>query len=200
MVIAATAMAICVGSANARAPKTEEVDVDPLEMEFDANVDTPKVPTKLRETVLNNVRSNVSHLRKHNLNVSTTRSGEVLVITIPCDVLFAPNSTQLLASATEILKPLAAYMRQPQLYKILIAVSSDNTGSEEYANSLTEERAGAIDGFVASLAGDTAPLIVPYGLGMDDPVTNNNTRENRRKNRRVEIYLVPDTPLFQKIK
>ncbi len=198
--MAAAALALCAGTASARAPKTEVVDADPLEMEFDANVETPKVPAKLRETILSNVRSNVTHLRKHNLEVSTTRSGEVLVVTIPCDALFAPNSTQLLASAHDILKPLGAYVRQPQLYKMLIAVSSDNTGSEEYADSLTEERAGAIDGYLASLAGDTAPLIVPYGLGMEDPVTNNSTRENRRKNRRVEIYLVPDTPLFQKIK
>ena len=171
---------------------------DPLEMEFDANVSSPAIPRKLRETVLGNVRSNVTHLRKQNFDVRTVRDGEVIVVTIPCESLFVANSTVLGPSASALLKPFGAYL-QPQLYKVLVAAHSDNTGSEEYADELTEARAAAVDEFLTTMGGSQS-LVVPYGMGMDDPLNDNRTRVNRAKNRRVEIYLIPDAPLFRKIR
>ncbi len=172
---------------------------DPLEMEFDANVSSPAIPRKLRETVLGNVRSNVTHLRKQNFDVRTVRDGEVIVVTIPCESLFVANSTVLRPSASALLKPFGAYLHQPQLYKVLVAAHSDNTGSEEYADELTEARAAAVDEFLTTMGGSQS-LVVPYGMGMDDPLNDNRTRVNRAKNLRVEIYLIPDAPLFRKIR
>ncbi len=172
---------------------------DPLEMEFDANVSSPAIPRKLRETVLGNVRSNVTHLRKQNFDVRTVRDGEVIVVTIPCESLFVANSTVLRPSASALLKPFGAYLHQPQLDKVLVAAHSDNTGSEEYADELTEARAAAVDEFLTTMGGSQS-LVVPYGMGMDDPLNDNRTRVNRAKNRRVEIYLIPDAPLFRKIR
>ncbi len=175
-------------------------ETDPLEMDFDTNIQTPTIPKKLRATVLENIRSNVAHLRKQGLDATAVRSQEAIAVTIPCDELFAANSTTLLPDAySSKLKIFGPYLHQPQLYKVIIAVYSDNTGSEEYADALTEARAAAIDDCLSTSVGQQA-LIVPYGMGMDDPVADNNTRVNRRKNRRVEIYLIPDKPLFQKIK
>ena len=178
---------------------TRDEEKDPLELELETNINTPVIPKKLRATVLENIRSNVSHLRKQNLAVHTTRSQEVIVVTIPCDELFAANSTTLLPTAAQKLKPLLPYLKQPQLYKMLVAVYSDNTGSEEYADALTYARVAQIDEFFTSSAGENI-MLVPYNMGMEDPVTDNNTRANRNKNRRVEFYLVPDRALFQKIK
>lgn len=172
---------------------------DPLEMDFDANLSSPDIPRKLRETVLGNVRSNVTHLRKQNFDVRTVRDGEVIVVTIPCESLFVANSTVLRPSASALLKPFGAYLHQPQLYKVLVAAHSDNTGSEEYADELTEARAAAVDEFLTTMGGSQS-LVVPYGMGMDDPLNDNRTRVNRAKNRRVEIYLIPDAPLFRKIR
>lgn len=177
----------------------EATRTDPLEMEFDANLSSPAIPRKLRETVLGNVRSNVIHLRRQNFDVRTVRDGEVIVVTIPCESLFVANSTVLRPSASALLKPLGAYLRQPQLYKMLVAAYSDNTGSEEYADELTEARAAAVNEFLATMGGAQS-LVVPYGMGKDDPVNDNRTRVNRAKNRRVEIYLIPDDPLFRKIR
>ena len=87
------------------------------------------------------------------------------------------------------------------LYKMLVAVHSDNTGSREYADALTESRVSAIaDYLIQASGGNDDILLVPYAQGMDEPLTSNDRRENRRKNRRVEIYLIPDKPLFKRLK
>lgn len=197
--VCVVAVLLSVLTSGAQGRGAANADVDPLELEFDANLATPEIPRKLRETVINNVRSNVVHLRKHKFDVQTVRGGEVIEIVIPCDALFAANSTTLLPTAAQLLKPLAAYLHQPQMYKMLVTVHSDNTGSEEYAEALTEARVGAIDDLLTRMGGPQS-LVVPYAMGMEDPLTDNRTRVNRRKNRRVEIYLVPDKALFRKIK
>ena len=108
-------------------------------------------------------------------------------ITIPCDELFAPNDTVL---HPEKLKGLLPYLHQPQLYKMLVAVHSDNTGSRNMPMPLTESRVSAIaDYLIQASGGNDDILLVPYAQGMDEPLTSNDRRENRRKNRRGKYTL-----------
>ncbi len=85
-------------------------------------------------------------------------------------------------------------------YKVVVAVHSDNTGDEMYADRLTSDRANAIDEYYFHASGDKETGIIPYGLGSDEPVAPNSGRANREKNRRVEIYFVPTAELIEKIK
>ena len=61
-----------------------------------------------------------------------------------------------------------------------MAVHSDNTGDDIYAERITTERANAVDEYFAPSFGGESPII-PYGLGSDEPVAPNSGVANREK-------------------
>lgn len=175
-------------------------DDDELSLSFDANVATPRVPQKQKSRVREQVADLEASLKDHGYAVVTLRDGEVLRVTIPCDRLFAPNSSELKDDVAPVLTPLKKYSRPDSPYKMVVAVHADDTGDTVYCDRLTADRASAIDGFFYVLAGGEETGIIPYGLGQDDFIGSNHSIEARARNRRVEIYLVPRTSLFQKQK
>lgn len=172
---------------------------DPMELGIEDNIATPAVPSKAQGRLSQNIRANVDRLRQKGLEVTTVRDGQVIEVTIPAGRLFAPGETQLSRWATDVLVPLLSYAQSPQYYKILVAVHADNTGSQQWADSLTEGRVAAIEDFFDSAADGRDVLLVPYAMGMDDPLEPNDTRKGRERNRRVEFYLVPDSPLIDRL-
>ena len=75
---------------------------------------------------------------------------------------------------------------------------SDDTGSKAYTVRLTRSRVNAVyDWFDAN--GDV-DYIVPYALGSNDPLNANDSMEKRRKNRRLEIYIVPNDVMLEQAK
>jgi flagellar motor protein MotB len=39
--------------------------------------------------------------------------------------------------------------------------------------------------------------IVPYGIGMDENIADNNSRASRAANRRIEIYFIPGPVMLE---
>lgn len=172
-------------------------EVDVLDLRLDENIATPEVPKKAKQyvhTVMDNLRR---HLNKNGMNAVSSRDGEVLEITIPASELFAPGSLELKASAKNKLQPLGVVLREPQKFKVLLAVHTDDTGDSQYADSISAERANAIDDCFWEMAGQKDTNVIPYGIGKDEPVDANTSRNGRAKNRRVEIFIVPDKGLLE---
>ena len=63
---------------------------------------------------------------------------------------------------------------------------TDNTGSEEYNQKLSEDRAKAVAEY-AAFTGVDAERMTIIGYGESDPVADNSTATGRQQNRRVEI-------------
>ena len=170
---------------------------DALDRTFSQNLETPAVPKKAEQFVrvhMDQVRRN---LVKNGLEVTGIRDGEVLQVTIPCDQLFGIGSVELKQSAAEILRKLSIVVRDPVKYKILVSVHTDDTGDELYADSISAARANAIDDGLWQIASERETNVIPYGLGKDEPLVANTSRSNRAKNRRVEIYIVPEIGLIE---
>ena len=72
---------------------------------------------------------------------------------------------------------------------------SDNTGSEKYTLELTRQRVDSIYEWIEKNA--SVDFVVPYALGGSDPLVENNSVDNRRTNRRLEIYLVPEAGMVE---
>ena len=136
---------------------------------------------------------------KNGCTVETYRNKEVLLITIPASALFAPNDTVLRTSATALLAPLKRYLKEPDMYRVLMVMHTDNTGSEEYRNMLTEERSRAVHEWFVDQGVDTT-FLIPYAFGDDMPLVENNSMSNREKNRRLEVYLVPGKKMLEQAK
>lgn len=126
--------------------------------------------------------------------VEAFRNKEVLLITIPAHLLFAPNSTDLSAGAEEYLIPLKRYLKDPDMFRVVLVMHTDNTGSEEYRDLITTERVEAVFDWFEDNVEDTRYLFA-YALGDDMKLVPNDSMENRAKNRRLEIYLVPGSKM-----
>lgn len=122
--------------------------------------------------------------------VEAYRNKEVLLVTIPAHLLFDPNETELKTGAQEYLSPIKRYLKDPDMFRVMLVMHTDNTGSEEYRDFITVERVNSVfDWFEDS--GVNTTYLFSYAISDGMPLLSNDSMENRRKNRRLEIYIVP---------
>lgn len=151
-----------------------------------------KFQTKEGKTRLLNGKYNP----KGECTVEAFRNKEVLLVTIPAHLLFSPNMSELKQGAGEYLAPIKRYLKDPDMYRVLIVMHTDNTGSELYREQLTADRVNSVFDWFDNSGIDTRYLF-SYALGDDMPLKPNDSMENRDKNRRLEIYLVPGTKMVE---
>ena len=73
---------------------------------------------------------------------------------------------------------------------------SSDLGSDLYREQLTTDRVNAVFDWFDESGADTRYLF-SYSLGDDMPLKSNDSMDNRDKNRRLEIYLVPGEKMVQ---
>lgn len=174
-------------------------DAMEAESELKAELSTPVISKKQQAFVQSHMRNVAETLYRSGLNVETMREGEVVIVVIPTDGIFMPNESLIYASASKHLDKILPYFTPKGRYKILLAVHSDNTGSEDYLFSLTEGRINALLDYYQNRGVDIDDII-GFPMGDSEPLTDNSTRAARAENRRLEIYLVPDTELISQAK
>jgi outer membrane protein OmpA-like peptidoglycan-associated protein len=104
------------------------------------------------------------------------------------DVLFASGSSTLRPEAREKLARFSGIvLAYPDLF-LEIEGHTDNIGSIELNQRLSEERAEAVREYVIS-QGVPPEAITARGMNFSDPVASNDTSEGRGRNRRVEIII-----------
>lgn len=108
-------------------------------------------------------------------------------LNISGEALFATNSADLTGDGEAAMLDLVAKLRDMQeLTSIDITGHTDNRGSVEYNQGLSERRAQTIADYITSqIAG--APISSVTGLGEVNPIASNQTAEGRQANRRVEV-------------
>lgn len=185
---------VCPQTANAR----DDGD-DIYEMSLDDNLVTPEIKNDKQAEKIQDFQYDMAvAFKQSNYDVEVMRDNEVIVVTIPASVLFAPNDTVITALGETQLKPFLRMVKNPGFYKLLLVMHHDNTGSPEYILELTRQRVNAVfDWFDENGSVD---YVVPYALGDTDPLVDNNSVDNRKRNRRLELYLVPEKTMIQQAK
>lgn len=173
--------------------------VDIYDLTFDENVSSPAiVKEKIAQRVQDFQNKQAIDLINNNLEVEMMRNGEVIIVTIPADELFAPNDTILMSKSKDTLSKLLKFTKTPGMYKMLLVMHSDNTGTHEYSTRLTSARVNSVfDWFDAY---GSTQSVVPYAFGDIQPLKDNNSMEKRRLNRRLEIYIVPGEEMLEQAK
>ncbi|MCM1337598.1 MAG: OmpA family protein [Candidatus Amulumruptor caecigallinarius] len=167
-----------------------------LDMELEENLATPPVQPAEKEAVKRYMRALAQKLGQK-YKVELMRGGEVVVVTIPTDALFLPNDTLLSPDAAAQLRPLLPLFHTADMFKLVYAVHTDDTGSESYNDDLSSARSQSIyawlmeDGHV-----NQDIFIINYEMGDSRPLAPNDTRARRAANRRLEIFLVPGPRLI----
>lgn len=137
---------------------------------------------------------------KHgNCNIEAYRKKEVILITIPSSELFAPNSTDLKDGAEKYLAPIKRYMKDPDMFRVLLVMHTDNTGSAKYRDNITADRVDTVTAWFEEQGADTS-FTFSYAFGDESPLVSNTSIENREKNRRLEVYLMPGKKMLEAAK
>ncbi len=105
------------------------------------------------------------------------------------DILFDFGKAAIKAGAAQNINQLATILQEYPDRKILIEGHTDNVGSEEYNEQLSEKRAFAVMAQLIS-AGINPDFVEAHGYGETQPIVSNDTAEGRQKNRRVDIVIL----------
>lgn len=156
---------------------------------------------KFQEKEATRLLNNNYNPKKNGCNIETMRSGEVIIITIPTDLLFLPNERNLINDCDYLLSPIQRYLKTSDFYRVLLVMHTDDTGSETYTDELSLDRVDAVFDWFETHNTNTTYLF-PTASGASEPLsgTKNNTVKNRAKNRRLEIYLIPGEEMLRQAK
>jgi len=125
-------------------------------------------------------------------DVGIVNTGSQLVVSLPEAITFATDSAVVKSSVLGDLAKLANSMNNYPNTRIEVVGHTDNTGTAAYNQALSEQRARAVRGILAS-DGVAGTRITAYGVGDTQPVAGNGTAAGRAQNRRVEIYIIPNS-------
>ncbi len=106
------------------------------------------------------------------------------------DIQFGHDANELAAVARDRLQRLAGILRQMPASRHEIAGHTDNTGDPAYNLWLSEQRAESVRQALIEHGVDGDRLIV-RGYGGSQPLVENASREQKRRNRRVELRSLP---------
>lgn len=130
--------------------------------------------------------------RLDNSGVSVTRIGDNITLNMPGNVTFAVNSADINQAFYDVLDSVALVLNEYEKTLVEVAGHTDNTGSDEYNQQLSQKRASSVAAYLRSRQ-VMAERLIEVGGGENYPIASNDTAEGRQMNRRVEITIVPVT-------
>jgi outer membrane protein OmpA-like peptidoglycan-associated protein len=104
------------------------------------------------------------------------------------DVLFDFNKYTLKPEAREKLAKVSGILLAYPGLKLQVEGYTDNIGSDEYNQKLSEQRAGGVREYLVSQSVQDANVSAT-GYGKKDPIADNSTNAGRAQNRRVQLVV-----------
>jgi OmpA-OmpF porin, OOP family len=102
-------------------------------------------------------------------------------------IYFDTGSDRIRPESTPTLKEIGAMLKDHPELKLTIEGHTDNVGSAESNQALSEKRAAAVRQFLIDSYQMDAARLQAKGLGQTKPAGSNDTPEGRQNNRRVEL-------------
>lgn len=114
---------------------------------------------------------------------------KAIKVTFDTGILFASNKAVLNDnSKTELARFSKVLVKNPDIC-IDVYGHTDSTGNDGINIPLSNNRAQAVVNFLKSCGVNAGQFKYVVGKGSEEPVADNNTKEGRQANRRVEVYL-----------
>jgi outer membrane protein OmpA-like peptidoglycan-associated protein len=160
-------------AAEARAAKAREAQHAAEQSAQQASQQAEQVRERLRQQ-LNQV-------------LQTTETARGLIVNMS-DVLFDFNKYTLKPEAREKLAKVSGILLAYPGLKVQVEGYTDNIGSDDYNQKLSEQRAGGVRDYLVSQSVADANVSAK-GFGKSDPIADNSTNQGRAQNRRVELVV-----------
>ena len=110
-------------------------------------------------------------------------------VTFDSGILFDFNSSKLSDDAKASLTKFAEVLKATPDADVAILGHTDNVGTEEANQSVSEKRAKTVADFVKAQGVAASQVKDVLGMNYSQPVASNDTEEGRAQNRRVEVYM-----------
>ncbi|RTL58860.1 MAG: OmpA family protein [Sphingobacteriales bacterium] len=136
----------------------------------------------------NKMDKQAEEISKEVPNVKVERVGEGIVVEFNSKILFGFDKSDLTADAKKNLDDLVTILNKYPDTNIEIQGHTDNKGTEEYNQGLSERRASAVAGYL-SAKNIANSRISTKGYGKTAPKYSNATEEGQAQNRRVEFLI-----------
>jgi outer membrane protein OmpA-like peptidoglycan-associated protein len=103
-------------------------------------------------------------------------------------ILFDFNKSDIKRQYLPVLDEIAVVFKEklPEA-SIVLAGHTDSSGTENYNESLSLQRAKAVESYLKEKHGFTAERFIVKGYGKNVPIASNSTKKGQAKNRRVEL-------------
>ncbi|QQC65377.1 OmpA family protein [Paraburkholderia ginsengisoli] len=135
-----------------------------------------------------NIRNRMTGATKGTGTEITEQPDGSLKLNIPSSVTFDTSSYAIKPSFAPVLDQLAQTMQQNPEIVASVVGHTDSTGSAQYNQTLSVNRAQSVTGYLGQ-RGVAPQRLSATGMGSSQPIADNNTEAGRAANRRVEIYL-----------
>ena len=119
--------------------------------------------------------------------LQTTETARGLIVNMS-DVLFDFNKYTLKPEAREKLAKVSGILLAYPNLKLQVEGYTDNIGTEEYNQKLSQQRADGVQDYLAS-QNVPAANITSAGYGKSNPIADNSTNSGRAQNRRVQLVV-----------
>jgi outer membrane protein OmpA-like peptidoglycan-associated protein len=129
-----------------------------------------------------------AELQKDLKGAKVERVGEGIKITFDSGLLFGFDQADLTPDSYANLENLATTLQKYEDTNILIEGHTDDKGSDEYNQKLSERRAKSVSSFLVD-RGVSNSRLTDVGHGESMPVDSNETEAGRALNRRVEVAI-----------
>ena len=124
--------------------------------------------------------------------VSVVREGDNIRLVMPGNITFQTDSYNLRGDFYPVLNSVGEVLAKYGDTTIRLTGHTDNTGSRQYNQTLSERRASSVADYLVTREVDRSRMLV-QGMSFDQPIADNGTAQGRSQNRRVELYILPKT-------
>lgn len=122
--------------------------------------------------------------------VQVNKVGDSIQLVMASDVTFETNQSAIKSDFYPVLNSVALVLKKYTKTSITVSGFTDNTGTAQHNQILSEQRAQSVAAYLAAQGIDGNRLFA-QGFGLRNPVADNATVAGRTQNRRVEITLRP---------
>jgi outer membrane protein OmpA-like peptidoglycan-associated protein len=122
--------------------------------------------------------------------VQVVREGDNIRLIMPGNITFETDSYNLRPDFYPVLNSVGLVLAKYADTTMRVTGHTDNTGSRQYNQTLSERRARSVADYLATQRVLQSRMYV-QGMGFDQPIADNGNADGRARNRRVELYILP---------
>lgn len=124
--------------------------------------------------------------------VQIVREGDNIRLIMPGSITFQTNSYNLRDDFYPTLNSVGEVLSKYGETTLRLTGHTDNTGGRQLNQELSERRAGSVADYLVTRDVSRLRMLV-QGVAFDQPVADNSSEQGRAQNRRVELYILPQS-------